>query len=132
MTRALMEGVLFSLRDGLEIMRDLEIRPKEIRATGGGASAPLWLQLQADVYGLPVHRLRIEEGAAYGAALLAHVAAGTFASVEEASKVVKTMPDVTEPDRSATEAYDSLYEVYRSVYASLREDMHRLADLSGP
>jgi len=129
MTRALMEGVLFSLRDGLEIMRDLEIRPKEIRATGGGASAPLWLQLQADVYGLPVHRLRIEEGAAYGAALLGHVAAGTFASVEEASTVVKTMAEVTEPDQRATEAYDSIYDVYRSVYASLREDMHRLAEL---
>ncbi|HEY2965652.1 MAG TPA: xylulokinase [Actinomycetota bacterium] len=131
MTRALMEGVLFSLRDGLEIMRELEIRPKEIRATGGGASAPLWLQLQADVYGLPVHRLQIEEGAAYGAALLGHVAAGTFAGVEEASGVVRTMTEVTEPDRRATEAYDSLYEVYRSVYASLREDMHRLAELGG-
>lgn len=113
-------------------MRDLEIRPKEIRATGGGASAALWLQLQADVYGLPVRRLRIEEGAAYGAGLLGHVAARTFASVEEASTVVKTMRDVTAPDRRATEAYDSLYEVYRSVYVSLREDMHRLADLSGP
>ena len=132
MTRALMEGVLFSLRDGLEIMRDLQIRPKEIRATGGGASAPLWRQLQADVYGLPIHRLRIEEGAAYGAALLGHVAAGAFASVEEASTVVKTMTEVTEPDQRATEAYESLYGVYRSVYASLRDDMHRLAELSGP
>jgi xylulokinase len=131
MTRALMEGVLFSLRDGLEIMRDLEIRPKEIRATGGGASAPLWLELQADVYGLPVHRLQIEEGAAYGAALLGHVVAGTFGSVEEASGVVRTMTEVTEPDRRATEMYDSFYEVYRSVYASLREEMHRLAELGG-
>jgi xylulokinase len=131
MTRALMEGVLFGLRDGLEIMRDLEIRPKEIRATGGGATAPLWLRLQADVYGLPVHRLEIEEGAAYGAALLGHVAAGTFANVDEATSVVRTKPDVTEPDPGATETYDAMHGVYRTVYGSMRDDMHRLAALVG-
>ena len=130
MTRALMEGVLFGLRDGLDIMRDLEIRPKEIRATGGGATAPLWLHLQADVYGLPVHQLEIEEGAAYGAALLGHVAAGTFADVGEATSVVRTKPDVSEPDPRATETYDALHAVYRGLYASLREDMHRLAELA--
>ena len=131
MTRALMEGVLFGMRDGLEIMRDLEVRPKEIRATGGGASADLWLRLQADVYGLPVHRLRIEEGAAYGAALLGHVAAGTFANVDEAAAVVRTMPEVTEPDPPTIDVYDALYEVYRSSYGSMREGMHRLSSLSG-
>jgi xylulokinase len=131
MTRALMEGVLFGLRDGLEIMRDLEVRPKEIRATGGGATASLWLHLQADVYGLPVHRPEIEEGAAYGAALLGHVAAGTFANVDEATSVVRTKPEVTEPDPRAAETYDTLHAVYRGVYASVREDMHRLADLAG-
>lgn len=132
LTRALMEGVLFSLRDGLEIMRDLGIRPKEIRATGGGASAPLWLQLQADVYGNPVHRLEVEEGAAYGAALLGHITSGTFRSIEEASAVVRTMEDVTQPDPPVVEIYDSLYAVYRPLYASMREDMHRLAELAGP
>jgi xylulokinase len=113
MTRALMEGVLFGLRDGLEIMRDL------------------WLRLQADVYGLPVHRLEIEEGAAYGAALLGHVAAGTFANVEEATSVVRTGPDVTEPDPRAAETYDALHAVYRGVYGAVRDDMHRLAAIAG-
>jgi xylulokinase len=131
MTRALMEGVLFGMRDGLEIMRALEVRPKEIRATGGGASVDLWLRLQADVYGLPVHRLRIEEGAAYGAALLGHVAAGTFASVDEAAAVVRTMPEMTEPDPRAIETYDALYDVYRSSYRAMREGMHRLSSLAG-
>lgn len=130
LTRALMEGVVFSLRDGLEIMRDLGIRPKEIRATGGGASAQLWLQLQADVYGSPVGRLRIEEGAAYGAALLGHIAAGTFGNVEEATIVVRTMDAVTQPDPPAMEIYDSLYAIYRPLYATMREDMHRLAELA--
>ena len=131
LTRALMEGVLFGLRDGLEIMRDLGVRPKEIRATGGGATSDLWLRLQADVYGLPVHRLEIEEGAAYGAALLGHVAAGAFPDVDEAASVVRTKPEVTEPDPRSTETYDALHGVYRSVYASLREDMHRLSALAG-
>jgi xylulokinase len=130
MTRALMEGVLFGMRDGLEIMRGIGVRPKEIRATGGGASVPLWLRLQADVYGLPVHRLQIEEGAAYGAALLGHVAAGTFANVDEAAAVVRTMPEATEPDAQATQTYEALSEVYRSSYDSMREGMHRLSSLA--
>jgi xylulokinase len=129
MTRALMEGVLFSLRDGLEIMRDLGVRPTQIRAIGGGASSSLWLQLQADVYGTPVRRLEIEEGAAYGAALLGHVAAGTFADVDEAAGVVRTLDEVTEPDPRSSESYREQYAVYRDLYGTLRDDMHRLAGL---
>lgn len=132
MTRALMEGVLFSLRDGIEIMRGLEVRPTEIRAIGGGATSPLWLQLQADVYGAGVHRLAIEEGAAYGAALLGHVAGGTFADVDEATSVVRTLDEVTEPDPKDAVVYEETYGVYRSLYATLRDDMHRLADLAAP
>lgn len=130
MTRALMEGVVFSLRDGIEIMRGLGVLPTQIRATGGGASSELWRQLQADVYGAAVHRLAIEEGAAYGAALLGHVAAGTFTDVDEATAVVRTLPDATEPDPKRVEIYEETYEVYRSLYGTLREDMHRLAALA--
>jgi xylulokinase len=131
MTRALMEGVVFSLRDGLEIMRGLDVRPTEIRATGGGASSELWLQLQADVYGAPVHRLAVEEGAAYGAALLGHVAAGTFADVDEATSVVRTREAVTEPDPARADIYGETYDVYRSLFDTLRDDMHRLTELAG-
>jgi xylulokinase len=129
MTRALMEGVLFSLRDGLEIMRGLGVRPTEIRAIGGGARSDLWLRLQADVYGATVHRLAIEEGAAYGAALLGHVVAGNFADVGEATSVVRTLPEATEPDPAHSAVYEDAYGVYRSLYGKLREDMHRLAEL---
>jgi xylulokinase len=129
MTRALMEGVLFSLRDGLEIMRDLGVRPMQIRAIGGGASSALWLQLQADVYGATVRRLEIEEGAAYGAALLGHVAAGTYADVDEAASVVRTLDEVTEPDQRSSDSYREEYAIYRELYGTLRDDMHRLAAL---
>jgi xylulokinase len=130
MTRALMEGVVFSLRDGLEIMRGLGVDAKAVRAIGGGASADLWLRLQADVYGAPVERLAVEEGAAYGAALLGHVTAGTFASVDEATSVVHVLPEVTEPDPSRVSKYNDVYDVYRSLYRTLRDDMHRLSDLA--
>ena len=127
LTRALMEGVLFSLRDGIQIMEDLGVRPTEIRAIGGGATSPLWLQLQADVYDAPIHRMAIEEGAAYGAALLGHVSAGTFSGVDEATSVVRTREEVTEPDPKHAAVYQDMFAVYRSLYDTLRDDMHRLA-----
>jgi xylulokinase len=130
MTRALMEGVVFGLRDGLEIMRGLGLDPTAVRAIGGGATSDLWLRLQADVYGAPVERLAVEEGAAYGAALLGHVAAGTFADVDEATSVVSVLSEVTEPDPSRAAVYDDVYGVYRSLYGTLRGDMHRLSDLA--
>jgi xylulokinase len=130
MTRALMEGVLYSLRDGLEIMRGLDVHPRQIRAIGGGATSELWLQIQADILGAPVQRLAIREGAAYGAALLGHVAAGTFADVDEAAMVVR-LKDVTEPAPRRVALYEEGYEVYRSLYGALREPMHQLVELAG-
>jgi xylulokinase len=112
-------------------MRDLGVRPTEIRATGGGATAPLWLQLQADVYGGAVQRLQIEEGAAYGAALLGHVSAGTFSDVAEATAVVRTLDETTEPDPMHASVYEEAYGTYRTLYATLRDDMHRLAEIAG-
>lgn len=130
MTRALMEGVVFGLRDGLEIMRGLGVDPAAVRAIGGGATSELWRRLQADVYGMPVERLAVEEGAAYGAALLGHVVAGTFTGIEEATSVVRVLPEVTEPERAHVSTYDDVYGVYRSLYGTLRDDMHRLSDFA--
>src|SRR5438128_2807690 len=75
LTRAVMEGVVYSLKDCLDLMTGMRLPVTEVRATGGGARSHLWRQLQADVFGLPVHRTRIDEGPAFGAALLAGVAA---------------------------------------------------------
>jgi xylulokinase len=127
LTRAVMEGVAFSMRDGLEIMRGLGTPDDDVRAVGGGARSPLWLQLQADVYGRPIRRTVIDEGPAYGAALLAGVAAGAFADVGEASERVRLREEVTEPDAERARRYDELYEVYTSLYPALRDAMHRLA-----
>jgi xylulokinase len=129
MVRAVMEGVVYSLRDGLEIMRDLGLAIDDVRATGGGGRSAFWRQMQADVYGAPVSTLSAEEGPAYGAALLAAVGAGHFADVDEAVASCVSVSSVTEPNPAAQVRYDQVYEIYRGLYATLRNDMHRLAAL---
>ena len=130
MTRAVMEGVIFSLRDSLEIMRGLGVPVEDVRATGGGARSALWRNLQADVYGTLVRRTVADEGPAYGAALLAGVASGTYADVDEASSVVELREEVTEPDPELSKAYKEYYEVYSSLYPATRSAMSRLTELA--
>jgi xylulokinase len=129
LARAVMEGVVFSLRDGLEIMRGLGLALNEVRATGGGGRSLLWRQMQADIYGAAVATLAAEEGPAYGAALLAGVGAGRFADVFDAVDRCVSVSGVTEPDPAARARYDEVYAIYRGLYGTLREDMHRLAAL---
>ena len=130
MTRAVMEGVIFSLRDSLEIMRDLDVPIEDVRATGGGARSALWRQLQADIYATPIRRTVADEGPAYGAALLAGVASGTYADVNEATSVVKLREEITEPEPERSKIYEEYYEIYRSLYPATSSAMSRLADLA--
>ena len=127
LARAVMEGVVFSLRDGLEIMRALGLSPSEVRATGGGGRSPLWRQMQADIYGAEVATLAAEEGPAYGTALLAGVGAGAFADVGDAVERCVAVGDVTRPDPAAHERYARIYAVYRALYGNVRESMHQLS-----
>jgi len=126
-----MEGVAFSMRDGLEVMRGLGTPDGDVRAVGGGARSPLWLRLQADVYGRSVRRTMVDEGPAYGAALLGGVAAGVFSDVAQASEQVRLREEVTEPDPGRAARYDELYEVYTGLYGALRDSMHALDRLAG-
>ena len=130
LTRAVMEGVAFSLRDSLEIMVALGTNPTQIRATGGGARSPLWRQLLADVFGRPIVRTLAVEGAASGAALLAGVTAGVFENVEEACAGIGLRPDICEPETSRTRLYDDYYAAYRELYPATASTMHALADLA--
>lgn len=130
MTRALMEGVVFSLRDSLEIMRGLGVGVTQVRATGGGARHRLWLELQADVYGVPVVRMVAEEGPAYGAALLAGVAAGIFRDLPDACARIELRPEVVDPDPARARAYEEAYALYRGLYPATAHVAHGLAALS--
>ena len=127
LTRAVMEGVVLSMRAGLEVMRALGAVVDEVRATGGGARSPLWLQLQADIYGRPIRRAAVDEGPAYGAALLAGVASGVFADIEAASAGVRLRESITEPDPERARRYAELYITFASLYPALRDAMHALA-----
>jgi xylulokinase len=111
-------------------MRGLGVPVEDVRATGGGARSDLWRQLQADIYGTPIRRTVADEGPAYGAALLAGVASGTYTSVDEAVSVVKLREEITEPDTDRARTYEEHYEVYRSLYPATSSTMSRLTDLA--
>jgi xylulokinase len=125
-----MEGVAYSLGDCLDLMVGLGVPIDEVRATGGGARSPLWRQLQADVFGLPVHRASIEEGPAFGAALLAGVAGGAYRDVFEASSNIRLDPEVTLPDPANHRVYSRYRRAYADLYAATAPVMHILDDLS--
>ena len=130
LTRAVMEGVAFSLRDSLEITVGLGIKPNQIRATGGGARSALWRQLLADVMSCPIVRTQADEGPAYGAALLAGVASGMYTDVAEATAQISLRPDICEPNPSAARRYMDYYAAYRELYPATRSAMHSLSDLA--
>jgi xylulokinase len=129
LTRAVMEGVTYSLKDCLDVMAELGLPMTEIRATGGGARSLFWRRLQADVFGLPVHRAGTEEGPAFGAALLAGVAAGVYADVFEACSVIEMRPEVDAPDPDRHRLYEQYHSAYTDLYAATAALVHRLADL---
>ena len=114
--RAILEGVAFSLKDTLTIFKELGIPVRAIRVGGGGARSPLWRQIQADVYGQTVETVQAEEGAAYGAALLAGVGVGVWASVDAACDAVVHVAKRTAPDREASRVMQETYASYRRLY----------------
>jgi xylulokinase len=123
--RAILEGVAFSLRDTLTIFRELGVPVKSIRLGGGGARSPLWRQIQADIYGMPVDLIEAEEGAAYGAALLAGVGTAVWRSVEAACETAVHVAKRVEPIEKNVERMNRRYDEYRKLYPSLRGIGHR-------
>ena len=120
MTRAVLEGVAYGLRDCLELLRELGVEASAGRVSGGGARSELWLRIVASVLGIPLERTAVEEGAAFGAALLAGVRAGVYADVHEAIERAVHVRDVVEPDPAWRGAYDEGYARYRRLYPALR------------
>jgi xylulokinase len=123
--RSILEGVAFSLKDSFTLFAEMGVPVNTIRLGGGGARSALWRQIQADVYGHEVETVKAEEGAAYGAAILAAVGAKRWASVDEAcgeivqaDKRIAPQPDVVALMRTQYEAYRRMYEAIQSVIAS--------------
>jgi xylulokinase len=119
--RAILEGVAFSLRDTFTLFSEMNVPATSIRLGGGGARSPLWRQIQADVYGHAVEIVEAEEGAAYGAALLAGVGAGVWPSVDAACTATVRIAARVTPQAAAVAALNASYAAYRRVYPATRE-----------
>jgi xylulokinase len=119
--RAILEGVAFSLRDTFTLFQEMSVPVSSIRLGGGGARSPLWRQIQADVYGHSVEIVEAEEGAAYGAALLAGVGAGAWASVDAACAAAVHVASRVEPQPAAAATLNTSYSAFRRVYPATRQ-----------
>jgi xylulokinase len=130
LVRAVLEGVAYGLNEGLARMRALGVEPDELIATGNGMSNSTWRAIVAAVLDRPLRRLLVDEGPAFGAALLAGVGVGTFASVEEAARVVALAPQPDAPDPALVAFYRGEYERFTHGYPALRRLREPVAVLS--
>ncbi len=119
MTLAVMEGVTYALRDALEIARSFGVEITRIRAIGGGAKSPLWCKVLANIMNVKVDKINCEEGPGYGAAILAAVGCGEYASVEEAAAKLIRVVDTIEQDPAIVKEYEKRYQVFRNIYPAL-------------
>ncbi|WP_455720344.1 xylulokinase [Agathobacter sp.] len=120
MLQAVFEGVAYGLRDSLEVARSLGVAPKRTTICGGGAKSPLWRKIVANIMNMQVDTVEVEEGPAYGGAILAAVADGTFESVEAATRTIVRKKDTTEPDPKLVAKYEQGYQKFKKFYPALK------------
>lgn len=129
MLRAVMEGVVYSLRECLDVLREMGVPFTEMLATGGGGSSRLWRQMMADVYGCPVVTIDNKEGPALGAAILAGVGTGVYTSVQQAcGSIIATNP-AQQPIEENSAKYEPYYALYKEMYGTLKPKFAALSNL---
>lgn len=116
MTQAVLEGVAFALRDSFEVAKSLGIKIERTKICGGGAKSPLWKRIIANVLNIKVDVIESEEGPALGGAMLAAVACGEYANVEEAAKKIVKVVDTIEPEPELAAKYEKKYQVFKEIY----------------
>lgn len=121
MCRSVMEGVVFSLKDTVEIIKEYGNTVNEVRASGGGARSRLWLQMQADIFNADIVTVNITETPAVGAAILAAVGAGTYNSVEESTNEIVKPQLKIEPIKENVKIYEDYYGTYKALYPALKD-----------
>lgn len=127
LTRAVIEGVCYSLRECIEIFRGMNVPVSEARVTGGGSKNPFWSQTLADMFGQHTCGLVASEGAAYGVALLAAVGTGAYKTVEEACEATVKTCNVARPNAANAAAYNRYYSEWKELYGALKVNYERLA-----
>ena len=130
MLRAVMEGVMYSQRQNLDVLRGMHVVPGEMLACGGGAKSPFWRQMMADIYDMPVRTVKSSEGPALGAAILAGVAAGLYADIPSACEAMIALNAPVAPDAQRHAAYEPYYTLYASLYPSLKDAYKTLSMLN--
>lgn len=120
MTQAVLEGVAFAIRDSFEIAKSLGIQIERTKICGGGAKSPLWKKIIANVLNLKVDVIESEEGPGYGGAMLAAVACGEYASVEEAAEKLVKVIDTVEPEAGLVEKYEARYQQFKEIYPACK------------
>lgn len=128
MLRAVMEGVGYSLMDCMDVLRGMGVAATEIRASGGGGRSSLWRAMQADMFGASIVTLESSEGPALGVAILGAVAGGLYPDVATACDSILRIRSRQEPDPSAGQVYARRHTLYRSLYASLKDDFRHAAE----
>lgn len=120
MAEAVFEGVSFALKDSMEIARSLGIDIKKTKLCGGGAKSPVWREILANILNIEIEILETEEGPALGGAILAAVACGEYASVEDAAKAIVKVKETVIPKADRAAAYQKKYEIFRGLYPAIR------------
>ncbi len=126
--RSIMEGVTYSLKDCMEIITGMGVEVSEVRASGGGGKSGIWRQMQADVFGTNINRIKSDEGPALGVAILAGVGAGIYSSVPEACSAVIEIKDTLAPIQENIAKYNEFYKLYTQLYKSLKGDFTQLTN----
>lgn len=129
MTRAILEGISFGLRDSLEIIREQDIPVHVVRVSGGGAKSLLWRQIIADIFGLRVEVVNSVDGPAFGAAILAAVGAGVFNRVEDACSSIIETAWSTDPNLENMQKYNRVYQVYKGLYGTLKDTFKEISTI---
>lgn len=127
--RAIMEGVTHSLADCNNILKEIGNTVRSMRVCGGGSRSKIWRQIMADLYDCRITTINLEEGPAFGAAILAGVAAGVFTSIEEACESLIQDVEITRPIAENVTVYCKYHELYDSIYESIQENFSLLAGL---
>lgn len=120
MTQAVLEGVAFAMRDCYEIAKDLGINITETKICGGGAKSPLWRKIMANVLNINVNIIESEEGPGLGGAMLAAVACGEYASVQEAADQIVKVVGTEKPDPALAAKYDERYAKFKEIYPTVK------------
>lgn len=125
--QAVLEGVAFAIRDSFEVAKSLGINIQSSKICGGGAKSPLWKKIFANVLNIRLDIIESEEGPGYGGAILAAVACGEYASVEDAASRLVKVVDSVEPDKELAARYEERYHSFVQIYPTVKELFPRIS-----